>query len=348
MQIQDGRGKAGEYRVDVRQGSAQQRVTAWRHAMSPTGEIEINEADAAHFRGELRSRVIGSMMVIRLAANTFRFARNEAELLRIGRDHMFINLVERGRVVGQINKKPVAIDQGGIFLSRLDGTQDLEMQQATLLGLVLPRQLVEKHVRWPSSLDVKKFEAQTTHAVLLGHHLRALMELPLPVHERDVKHVMRVTIALLTGLLGAPSSSASSIRASRKVDTEAIRQFIAKNIGNPNLGPQLVCKEFAISRSSLYRIFRETEDGGGIQSIVLADRLNAVHRDIASGRFAGDTIKMIAERRGVGDLRGFRRSFVARFGLTPADLRKLSNRKLTLMTQSDADAMEEIEHWFQA
>lgn len=84
--------------------------------------------------------------------------------------------------------------------------------------------------------------------------------------------------------------------------------------------------------------------GGGIQSTILSMRLCAVHRDIASGRLPRQPLSAIAERRGVSDLRSFRRAF----GYTPSDLRARSAGEATSAEWQHAEAVADIERWFEA
>ena len=88
-------------------------------------------------------------------------------------------------------------------------------------------------------------------------------------------------------------------------------------------------------------------DSGGIQSMIISLRLRAVHRDIASGRFPDLSLSEIAERRGVIDIRSFRRSFVKEFGYTPSDLRARTARDPSLSEWGHAETTADIERWFE-
>lgn len=89
-------------------------------------------------------------------------------------------------------------------------------------------------------------------------------------------------------------------------------------------------------------------ESGGIRSMILSMRLRAVHRDIASGRFPDRSLSAIAERRGVTDIRSFRRAFVAAFGYAASDLRARSVQELPLTKWPHAEALADIERWFEA
>lgn len=123
-----------------------------------------------------------------------------------------------------------------------------------------------------------------------------------------------------------------------------IRRFVADHLGDRELGPEQVCAALAISRSSLYRALGES---GGLQTLILSMRLDAVHRDISSARFPEQRLRLIAERRGIADIRSFRRAFVKAYGYTPSALRARSATGQTLAAWPHAEAIADIERWFE-
>jgi AraC-like DNA-binding protein len=169
--------------------------------------------------------------------------------------------------------------------------------------------------------------------------------LPDPISDKDAKRVAGLTIAHLTASFGARAADGGTTKKATSVTAAAVRRFIAENIGDRNLGPDVVCKTFSISRSSLYRLL---DQNSGIQSMILSMRLRAVHRDIASGRFPDQSLIEIAERRGVIDIRSFRRGFVKEFGYTPSELRLRSARDPSLGEWGYVEASAEIERWFES
>ncbi len=336
-------GSSREQCLTVNEGSGQHRLAAWREALGATATIDIDRATVATFEGEFRTRVIGQLMAVRLCARTFHFMRSEEMASQIQRDNVFINLCENGRLIGTSNGRPVSVGPGDVILSRHGGTQDLEIRDATWFGLILPMEFVDAHMRWTRGHEGNVFGAATMEAVLLGQLMRSMMQLPDPISDRDAKRIVALTIAHLTACFGTHMHNAATGKKAKSVDAAAVRRFLAEHIGDRQLGPDVVCKKFSLSRSSLYRMFNDT---GGIQAMILAMRLRAVHRDIASGRFPDQPLSGIAERRGVMDIRSFRRVFVKEFGYTPSDLRTRSARDSSLADWRYVEATADIERWF--
>jgi len=331
--------------LTVNEGSGRRRLAAWREALGATATIEIDAAAVATFEGEFRTRVIGPLMAVRICAGTFRFIRTAEMAQQIKRDNVFINLCESGRMIGTSNDRQVSVGPGEVILSRHGGTQNLEIRDAVWFGLILPMEFVEAHMRWTREHEGKVFGAHTAEAVLLGHLMRSLMQLPDPIGDRDAKRVVGLAIAHLIASFGARVSGGQTAKKGKSTDAAAVRRFVAERIGDRNLGADVICKALSLSRSSLYRMLN---DSGGVQSMILAFRLRAVHRDIASGRFSDQSLGDIAERRGVTDIRSFRRMFVKTFGYTPSDLRTRSAGDPSLTDWHYTEATADIERWFES
>ena len=335
----------GETRVGVNEGSGAHRLAAWREALGATAQIEIDPTIVATFQGEFRSRIIGPLMATRVSADRFRLSRDRAIADHIRRDNIFINLVTAGRLDGFSNGRRVVVDPGGVILSRHGETQDLDIIDATWLGLVLPKQLVDAQIGWTRWCEGRVFPAGSTEAVLLAHHLQAMLECPHPVSSRDAKLLVRLTITVLGECIGSRVAASASRLKPKRQGPGDIRRFVADHLGDLELGPEKVCAALAISRSSLYRALSES---GGLQAMIMSMRLDAVHRDIASVRFPDQRLRAIAERRGIADIRSFRRAFVKAYGYTPSALRARSTTPQSLTTWPHAEAIADIERWFES
>ncbi|MEO9340328.1 helix-turn-helix domain-containing protein [Mesorhizobium sp. SB112] len=294
-----------------------ERLALWRDAMGLAGEVHIPDESA--FTGTFVSRGFGDMRIMRIKSKTFRFLRTRNMASRIRRDHVIVNLVERGRFTGTLAGRTTVVEPGAVLLSRLASPMDLTMDNTEWLGLLFPRAVFEKHLSWTRSLDARVFAPETAQAILLGGLLRSLDALPDPLPVREATCVMRSGLALVTSCLGgqAPALHARDERA--EDPAQSIRRFIAERLADPNLGLDLICREFDISRSRLYRVMGESAD---IAALIRRMRLRAVHREIAANRSPGTSLTAIGKCWGLLDERNFRRAFVQEFGYPPSTLRR--------------------------
>lgn len=318
-----------------------ERFALWQDALSSAGTIHVANPDT--LAGELVSRSVGELRTMRVSTTTFRLERDRSMARRVRRDHVFFNFVERGRVEGRLAGRRIVAEKGAVTVSRLATAIDLVIQDATWLALVVPRVVFEKYMPWSPEFDARLFEPGTSQAVMLGGLLRSLCELPDPLPIREIARYERSSLAFATACLGGSLPLPQPSKGIPDDPARPIRRFIAEHLADPELGVDLLCREFALSRSGLYRLMVESAD---LATIIRRMRLQAVHRDIASGSFANLPLAEIAKRWGLLDERSFRRAFAREFGCAPSTIRK---RALANEGASDAHLSTisaDLERWF--
>lgn len=262
---------------------------------------------------------------------------------RVRLDHIMVNSLERGRCVGRIAGRAIVAEAAELVLSRLASPMDIVLEDATWLALIVPRNILDKHMPWPSMLDARVFGSQSVQAVILGGLLRSLCSLPDALPMRDATAAARSALALLTSCLGDLSPST---RACGNIEADLARsvgRFIADRLPDPDLGLDLICREFSISRSRLYRIMGERSD---IAKIIRQLRLRGAQRDITSHRFAHLPLAAIGKRWGLLDERNFRRAFAQEFGYPPSLLRKSGSGELHSGAPEHCAVGADLERWF--
>jgi AraC-like DNA-binding protein len=96
------------------------------------------------------------------------------------------------------------------------------------------------------------------------------------------------------------------------------KAFIKDRLGSPSLDPDEVAGAMGLSRSALYRLFR---DSGGIANYIREQRLRRCFADLVSERGRDKQVAEIAWRWGFTDAAHFARLFRDRFGCSPSDAR---------------------------
>lgn len=331
-------------RFVVDKGTASQRTAAWAGVMAPSGRVEVPPQVAANFVGEVRSYALGEALATRVAASDFRYVRDQALAGRTPRDMVFVDFVESGRLSGHLGGRKVQVEAGGVFITRRSISMDLLLEGATWYALIYPRSRIERHMAWRPALDAKVFAPGSAPAVLLGHHLRSLMDLPDDLTASAASRVGGQSLRFLLPHLGGSADDDDAEPPAPDELAFSIRRFIADRIGDPELDAAMVCREFALSRSRLYRIFG---DGDGVSGIIRRLRLLCVQRDIMAGALADRPLAELAARWGFTEMRTFRRAFVAQFGLTPSRLREQAVEQGGANATHSNDAAAEVERWFE-
>ncbi|MFC0693612.1 helix-turn-helix domain-containing protein [Paraburkholderia humisilvae] len=114
---------------------------------------------------------------------------------------------------------------------------------------------------------------------------------------------------IITDDLTAPKRVLSS-----DVMLKRVKRFIERNIGNEDLGPDMIASEIGISRRYLRRLFER--DGSSVTRYLLQRRLERAKKILMSGG-AGLRINDVAWRCGFVSAAHFSRAFKKQYGRSP-------------------------------
>lgn len=96
-----------------------------------------------------------------------------------------------------------------------------------------------------------------------------------------------------------------------------MKTFIDKNLGDPELGIDMLLKAFGASRATIYRDFAAA---GGLQHFILSRRLHRAYRILSEANPSRGAVQDAADRSGFLTLAHFSRSFRDHFGERPSDV----------------------------
>jgi AraC-like DNA-binding protein len=113
-----------------------------------------------------------------------------------------------------------------------------------------------------------------------------------------------------------------------------VDRVIRQNLSSARLDPARISALVGMSRSALYRLFRDT---GGVAGYVRALRLEQVRDDLCDPALAHKSITEIAQANGLHCTASFGRSFRQTFGRTPSEVR--ARALLHGMTAAEASAL---------
>lgn len=95
-----------------------------------------------------------------------------------------------------------------------------------------------------------------------------------------------------------------------------LRGYVARNLDAEDLGVDRLCREFGVSRATLYRLFSEQ---GGVRSHIREQRLQRCLAQLLNAEARRGEVRRIAERWGFHDAGNFNRCFRDRFGFPPSE-----------------------------
>lgn len=99
-----------------------------------------------------------------------------------------------------------------------------------------------------------------------------------------------------------------------KSSLSLIADFVAENLFDPDLGPNLIADHIGFSRAKLYRMAAPL---GGIGRYIRERRLDYAYEQLRRGSATMNSISELSYNLGFGSESAFRRQFKSRFGISP-------------------------------
>jgi len=191
----------------------------------------------------------------------------------------------------------------------------------TIVGVEIPRDAVVLPGRRAEDRVIGRVDGRSGLGALLTQFLIQLADDTSPYRPTDATRLGTVVIDLVTALfahlLDAERAVTPETRA--RALTLRIKEFVRRNLSDPDLTPATIAAVHHISRSYLYRLFQE--EGLTVSSYLREQRLKNAHRDLTDPALRDLPIHVIAARWGFPRAAEFTRAFRAAYGDTPSEVR---------------------------
>jgi len=177
-----------------------------------------------------------------------------------------------------------------------------------------------------------KIEIRENAKTFLADYLLLLHRSLSDLRGADVPNVAAASTSLLAACL--TKSRDNSVEAQRPIDAVIMSRaskIIAKQLTNPELASNLLCRELGLSRSGLYRIF---EPVGGVSTYIRRERLRKTRMALANSSDRRP-ISTIAEQFGFLDPSTYSRMFKKEFGVSPREAREEGELTTTFTLSAD-------------
>ena len=140
-------------------------------------------------------------------------------------------------------------------------------------------------------------------------------------------------------ITSARSGPAVAVQPAQASMLEKARRMVHQRLGWPTLGVDELCRDLAVSRSRLYRLF---EPLGGVVHYIRQRRLLDAHTALADVDDRRPIVAIAAER-GFIDPAEFSRAFKREFGYRPSDARA-SLQALPFRRQLSGETLADLLH----
>lgn len=294
----------------------------WRAQLgSAFGQLEAEVYDGTvppgyQLAGRLAGTVLGRAGVFEVAG-TPQIVRRTREAIGVApADPLKLCIQQSGRAVVRQGATELAIapgqlavyDTGRPYSIRLDGDWRCAVMTVPRESLGLPQAAVAAAMERPMPV--------TGLGGVLAHWLTTCLESAGPVTVAG-ERLGEAGVQLLASLLCGPDASPA---AADEVQRERIRYYLQANLSDPDLCPAVVATAHNISERTLHRLFER--EPMTVTETIRVLRLEATYADLVNPRLRWTTVMAVAARWGYRDQAHFTRTFRARYGVTPARLRR--------------------------
>ncbi len=302
-----------------------EQFPAWRESIAPMFDASPSGARLPiSFRGAYQTFFAGPLIMGGTAFDGHRYGRDTARIRRDGLNHYHIGLQLSGRLAGRLGEREISVGPGDVVLLDFSCPLLFESQPSELLVIGVPREAMELNIA-PGNEHGLILRGETGLGSLLGDHMRSLVaRLPMMTAEEGTAAAAG-SVAMIAACF-QPAAATFALAKTELLESllNQIRRHIAQNLREGVLDGDTLCREFRISRATLYRLF---EPFGGVATYIHNQRLSHVFTALMSPLQNHRRISEIAHDWGFTSESHFSRAFRKTFGMTPSEARSVMQQR---------------------
>jgi AraC-like DNA-binding protein len=285
---------------------ARERFAAWHRAMAPMFEIPAR-GDASEFRGTAFTYLMGRIAFGGTDVDALAYSRTAAKIRTDGIDHYLIRL-------DFTRENP----EGLLFVIDLGQPIELPLAPMHCLCIFVPRDMVDGAMHGIAALHGRIVTG--ARGRIFADYMKVLASQASGLDNADGPAMADSMIAMMRSCLEPREGTESQTRS--VLDATQLgraRRFVDAHLTSADLGPEIMAEGLAMSRASLYRLFRPL---GGVARFIQQRRLQRIH-DLLSSAEEHRRISEIALTYGFPDEASFSRAFRREYGYTASEARAM-------------------------
>jgi AraC-like DNA-binding protein len=295
-----------------------ERFGAWRESVGVFLDAQLDSrSDATAFAGDVESYLLDDIVISRPRANGQKFDRGSRRIWHDGMDHYMIQLFVRGGTDIALRPRSLHAERRIVGFD-LGEVLDSFNSDFDIICAVIPRTRLAPLLMRPDSLQAAMPSAGGGGKLLAEFMSNLFDSLPDLAPQQTGSAARALSELIATAFNGeAIAANDTSEFALHALELKA-RTLIKNRLGCATLDPDEIAGTMGLSRSALYRLFR---DNGGIARYIREQRLRHCFADLVSERVHDKQVAEIAWRWGFADAAHFSRLFRDRFSCTPTEAR---------------------------
>lgn len=304
--------------------SGRERFDAWRNSVATIFSCEPRDPEEIdRFDAEVTAFDLGSVLFAESRASGQRFSRNNRLIRATGLDHLMIQWYRRGGYQGMHAGDGVSVEAGQVGV--LDLGREFETQidgdHFQNCSVFLPRNLVLPRLRSRRSLHSLRLSVDSALGRILTKWLDTTAEELPRATLAEAPAITQSILATMTVLLDSVDADGDPSASLDKPAGNAMRDYIERNLLDPDLDVESICATFRCSRAYVYQLFREHH---GVARYIQERRLVGVYKDLTSPASLQQSVSALAHKWGFSSHSHLCRRFRERFEMSPGDARELA------------------------
>ena len=292
---------------------AREAYERWREdALIPRVFDVVAEPDRFHSR--LEHRGAGSVVALSYEMSATRYSRTAERARRDGFDHVWVQLISTGGLMGASPDRSTTLAPGAAGLCDFSVATEQYSFASSGRALLIPREAF-------AGIEVRDLHAAAAtggRRQLLDDYVRWLTLTPRPVRPEDAEQTARAVAEVVVACMSADRLAGDLVAVELgSVALQRVRTFIAENLLEPDLHAGRIARAAGVSRATLYRLCTPY---GGVAELVWSMRLEAARLALSDPSRRG-RIAEIAHDVGFTSSQHFSRRFRQSYGFSPRNLR---------------------------
>ena len=299
--------------------SVPDQFDAWRDWLHSIFDVLPREPLDSGFPAKCELWNMGALAISRVCAPAIQLSRMKSLLRRDPVDHWVITLSHRATMAVTIGDAALEAPAGVPLVLSLGNEMVNERSQDDRLLFYLPRDSFREIA--PAFDAACGTVLNTPLGILLADYMTLLARTLPDLTPEELPRLTGVVRAMVVACIAPSPDRVATARSQIALgQLEKVRRAVRGHLHSPSLGPAMLCRQLATSRSQLYRLM---EGAGGVTHYIKRQRLlegYAALCDTSNTR----PIAAIAEELCFANGSGFSKAFRHEFGMSPSDVRAAS------------------------
>lgn len=282
--------------------------------------LRVFTAQRKRFRGGLRTTEAEGLAFSEVIADAHEVHRSAELISQGGNGYFKLSLMLSGTSLLVQDGREAVLDAGDIAIYDTGRPYTLEFgEEFRNLVVMLPKHVLDLPEELVAEITATHLPRHTPLGTIVSqtfpHLPHAILGSPAITRHQLARTTAELVSALLTTTLGSDRIEKDP----RHVMVRRVREYIADHLQDPDLGPASIAAAHFLSTRRLHGLFQG--EATTIAALIREQRLERCRVDLLNPALADLPVSAIATRWGFTDAAHFSRSFRARYGASPRELR---------------------------